>query len=57
MVLLNIALQRIQKKWYLDINSVLNKYGIGHALWSYKEMDFDFKNPRLDAVRKDIIKK
>ena len=43
------------KKWYVDINSVLNKYGIGHALWSYKEMDFDFRNSRYDEVRKDIL--
>lgn len=43
------------KKWYADINSVLNKYGIGHALWSYKEMDFDFRNSRYDEVRKDIL--
>lgn len=45
------------RDWYVDINSVLNKYGIGHALWSYKEMDFDFKNPRYDSLRKDIINK
>lgn len=43
------------KKWYLDIHSVLTKYGIGRALWSYKEMDFDFKNSKYDDVRKDII--
>ena len=43
------------KKWYLDIHSVLTKYGIGRALWSYKEMDFDFKNSKYDGVRKDII--
>lgn len=43
--------------WYKDINSVLNKYGIGHALWSYREMDFDFVNPKYDDVRKDIIGK
>lgn len=43
------------KRWYLDINSVLTKYGIGRALWSYKEMDFDFKNSKYDSVRKDII--
>ena len=43
------------KKWYQDINSVLNKYGIGHALWSYREMDFDFVNPKYDNVRKAII--
>lgn len=45
------------RDWYVDINSVLNKYGIGHALWSYKEMDFDFVNPRYDAVRKQIVGK
>lgn len=43
------------KKWYLDIHSVLNKYGIGKALWSYKEMDFDFKNSKYNDVRKKII--
>lgn len=43
------------KAWYHDINSVLNQNGIGHAIWSYKEMDFDFKNPKFDSIRKDII--
>ena len=43
------------KKWYLDINSVLNKYGIGHALWSYKEMDFDFVNLKFDGIRKQVV--
>lgn len=45
------------RDWYVDINSVLDKYGIGHALWSYREMDFDFVNPKYDEVRKDIIGK
>ena len=40
------------RDWYIDINSVLNKYGIGHALWSYRGMDFDFVNSRYDGVRK-----
>lgn len=43
------------RDWYKAINSVLNKYHIGHALWTYREMDFDFVNPRYDNVRKDII--
>lgn len=28
--------------WYRDIHSVFDKYGIGRALWSYKEMNFSF---------------
>ena len=43
------------RDWYVDINSVLNKHNIGHALWSYRGMDFDFVNPKYDCVRKDII--
>ena len=42
--------------WYKDIHEVFNKYNIGHALWSYKEMDFDFINQRFDEIRKEIIK-
>ena len=43
-------------EWYKDIHEVFNKYNIGHALWSYKEMDFDFINQRFDEIRKEIIK-
>ena len=42
-------------KWYKDINSIFIKYGIGRALWSYREMDFDFVNSRYDEVREEII--
>lgn len=45
------------RDWYVDINSVLNKYNIGHALWSYRGMDFDFVNTKYDGVRKEIIGK
>lgn len=43
------------RDWYVDINNVLNRHGIGHALWSYKEMDFDFVNTKYDEVRKQIV--
>lgn len=43
------------KSWYLDIHSIFDKYNIGHALWSYKEMDFDFVNSRFDEIRKEVI--
>lgn len=42
-------------KWYLDIHEVFAKYGIGHALWSYRKMDFDFENERYDEIRHKII--
>ena len=41
--------------WYRDIHKVFKEYGIGHALWSYKEMDFGFGDERMDPVRKDIL--
>ena len=28
------------KRWFADIHSVFDKYGIGHAVWNYKEKDF-----------------
>jgi aryl-phospho-beta-D-glucosidase BglC (GH1 family) len=28
------------KRWFADIHSIFDKYGIGHAAWSYKEMDY-----------------
>lgn len=43
-------------KWYSDIEAVFAKYHIGHALWSYRKMDFDFENERYDIIRqKNII--
>jgi hypothetical protein len=38
-------------RWYQDIQAVFSKYGIGHAAWSYKEMDFGLCDKRLDAKR------
>ena len=42
-------------RWYKDIHTVFRKYGIGHALWSYKEMDFGLSDRRMDLVRDEII--
>ncbi len=28
--------------WILDVQSILDEYRIGHAIWNYKEMDFGF---------------
>ncbi len=41
--------------WYRLVIGSLNKYGIGHALWSYKGMNFGMADERMDAVRDKIL--
>ncbi|MBE5905661.1 MAG: glycoside hydrolase family 5 protein [Lachnospiraceae bacterium] len=43
------------RRWYQDIHTVLNRHHIGHALWSYREMDFGFTDQRMDSIRDEII--
>lgn len=43
-------------EWYRLISSVFNKYGIGRAAWSFKQMDFGLSDTRLDAIRPELIK-
>ena len=42
--------------WYRLIYPVFEKYGIGRAAWSYKEMDFGLADARMDAVREELLK-
>lgn len=43
-------------KWYKLICSVLDKYNIGRAAWSYKQMDFGISDARMDCVRDELLK-
>ena len=43
-------------KWYKVISAVFNKYNIGRAAWSYKEMDFGLTDERLSPVFGELIK-
>ena len=43
-------------EWYKVIHKAFEKYDIGHAAWSYKEMDFGISDPRMDAVREELLK-
>lgn len=43
-------------KWFKDIHSVFEKYGIGHAAWSYREMDFDISGEHLKGVIEELKK-
>ncbi len=43
-------------RWYKDINSAFEKYGIGRAAWSYKQVDFGLSDGRLDEVLPELTK-
>ena len=42
-------------EWYKTISTVFNKYGIGRAAWSYRQMDFGLSDTRLDSVRQELL--
>ena len=42
--------------WYRMICACFDRYGIGRAAWSYKEMDFGIADARIEAVRQDLLK-
>ena len=41
--------------WYRMINGAFQKYGIGRAAWSYREMDFGLSDARMDSVREELL--
>lgn len=43
-------------RWHKDINAAFNRYGISHAAWSYKEMDFGLSEKRLEGVIDELVK-
>lgn len=38
-------------RWYRDILNLFEKYDIGYALWSYKEMDFGIMGEKYERLR------
>ncbi len=42
--------------WYRMIHEAFEKYGIGRAAWSYREMDFGLSDARLDGVREELLR-
>ncbi|MCR4752165.1 MAG: cellulase family glycosylhydrolase [Eubacterium sp.] len=43
-------------RWLQDIHAALNKFGIGRALWNYKEKDFGMQDERFDGIREQFIR-
>ena len=42
-------------RWFTDVNTVFEKYNIGCAVWSYKEMDFGLTEVHYDAIREELL--
>ena len=52
---IDLAASEDKIRWLRDIHSVFKKYGIGHALWNYKEKDFGFQDERFADIRDQFI--
>ena len=42
--------------WYRAIHGAFERYGIGRAAWSYRQMDFGLSDHRMDGVRAELIR-
>ena len=42
-------------RWLEDIHSAFAKFGIGRALWNYKEKDFGFTDEKFEGIRERFI--
>lgn len=42
-------------RWFEDIHAIFEKYGIGRAVWNYKQKDFGLVDPHYQEVQKEII--
>ena len=42
-------------KWFRLIHAAFARYGIGHSIWSYREMDFGLADARMDGYREQIL--
>lgn len=43
-------------RWFADAVSVFREYGIGHAMWTYKLMDFGLIDEHYAPIREDMIR-
>lgn len=41
--------------WYKDISAAFKKFGIGHAAWNYKEMNFGLTDEHMRPVINELI--
>lgn len=44
------------KLWFSDVEKVFREFGVGRAVWTYKEMDFGLTESHYDGIRDELIK-
>ena len=42
--------------WYRMVCTCFDRYGIGRAAWSFREMDFGLIDPHADSIRERLLK-
>ena len=52
---IDLADNHSKLRWLRDIHAVFRRYGIGHALWNYKEKDFGLADDRFEEIRSRFI--
>lgn len=53
---IDLADNEYKLKWLQDIHTAFERYGIGHALWNYKEKDFGIVDERFRSIQDEFIK-
>ncbi len=44
-------------RWFDDIHSVFEKFGIGRAVWNYKNKDFGLVDEHYAPIREELVKR
>ncbi len=52
---IDLAEPKSSLRWLKDINTCFEEYGIGRAIWSYKEMDFGIIGDHYSSIYDEII--
>jgi len=42
-------------RWMKNVVSLFQEFGIGYALWTYKEMDFGLTQKHCDEIRDELV--
>lgn len=53
---IDLAANPDKLRWLKDIHAAFEKYGIGHALWNYKEKDFGLVDERFTEIKEEFMK-
>ena len=43
-------------RWFEDIHATFEKYGIGRAVWNYKQKDFGIVDPHYEEILDEVVK-